>query len=92
MTRIVVTAQVEDSAKWEAGFRTHVDLFKRYTVNNAIHFTANNDNEVAIIFEVDDVGKFFEELESSATVEAMSSDGVKRETVKTYVLDKELEV
>ena len=92
MSKIVATAQVEDSAKWVEGFRTHVDLFKRYTVNSTIHFTANENNEVAIIFEVNDVDKFFEELESPATAEAMSLDGVKKDTVKMYVLDKELNV
>ena len=28
MPKVVVTAQVEDSVKWEAGFRTHADLFR----------------------------------------------------------------
>ena len=27
MPNVVVTAQVEDSVKWEAGFRTHGELF-----------------------------------------------------------------
>jgi hypothetical protein len=39
--------------------------------------------------DVDDVDKYMEVLESPATAEAMSSDGVKRETVKVSVLDKE---
>ncbi len=28
MPRLVVTAEVEDVAKWEEGFRTHGDLFR----------------------------------------------------------------
>jgi hypothetical protein len=31
-------------------------------------------------------------MESQATTEAMASDGVKRETVKTFVLDKEMKL
>jgi len=39
--------------------------------------------------DVDDVDKYFEVLESPATEEAMANDGVKRDTVKVSVLDKE---
>jgi len=42
--------------------------------------------------EVKDVAKYFEVLESKATAEAMAQDGVKRETVKTFVLDKEFKL
>jgi hypothetical protein len=31
-------------------------------------------------------------MDSQATVEAMTSDGVKRETVKTFFLDKEMKL
>ena len=88
MTRIIATAQVEDSAKWEEGFRTHGDLFKDMTVT-AIHFTATDENEIAIQFEVDDTAKFFELFAAPITAESMKFDGVKRETVKVFVLDKE---
>ena len=39
--------------------------------------------------EPDDVDKWLEILESPATEEAMNYDGVKRDTVKVFVLDKE---
>ena len=39
--------------------------------------------------EAKDVAKYFELLESKATAEAITQDGFKRETVKTFVLDKE---
>ena len=39
--------------------------------------------------EPDDVNKWLEILESPATEEAMNYDGVKRDTVKVFVLDKE---
>jgi hypothetical protein len=53
------------------------------------HFTTTEENEIAICADVDDVSKYFEVLESPATAETMAHDGVKRETVKVFVLDKE---
>ena len=88
MARIVITAQVDDAAEWEKGFRTHGELFKEYTAT-AIQFTATDQNEVAIHWEVDDADKYLELLESAATAEAMEVDGVKKDTVKVFVLDKE---
>ena len=87
MTRAIVTAQVEDSANWENDFRSHVELFRGYTAT-AIHFSTTDDNEVAILWEVADLDKFLEQLESPATAEAMAQDGVNHESVKVYVLDK----
>ncbi len=89
MTKILVTAQVEDGAKWAEGFRTHGELFKSMTMTSC-HYAANDDNHVAVYAEVDDQAKYFEVLESEATAEAMAHDGVKRDTVKVFVLDKEL--
>jgi hypothetical protein len=88
MARIILTAQVEDAAKWEAGFRTHGKLLRSMT-STVTHFGATGDNEVALYAEPADVDKFFEILESPATAEAMAFDGVKRETVRIFVLDKE---
>lgn len=89
MPKVIVTAQVEDAANWEQGFRTHGDLFRSQTVNHAIHFAATGENEVAIYLEADDLDKYLEIMDSPATAEAMAFDGVKRETVKIFVLDKE---
>ena len=91
MPSIIVTAQVEDAANWEEGFRTHGDLFREQTTT-AVNFTVTNDNEVAIHFEADNLDKYMELLDSPATAEAMEFDGVKRETVKVFVLDKELDL
>ncbi len=88
VSRIIITAQVEDSANWEKGFRTHGGLFNDYTAT-AIHFTATDENEVAILWEVVDPDKFLELLEAPETAAAMAEDGVKRETVKVFVLDKD---
>ena len=89
MARIVVTAQVEDSREWEAQFRTHVDLFRSNNLNT-IYYATTEDNEVATYSDVDDVDAYMAFMESDAIAQAMAEDGVKRETVKVYVLDKEL--
>jgi len=53
------------------------------------YFATTDDNEVALYSEPEDLDKFMEVLESPATAEAMGKDGVKRDTVKVFVLDKE---
>ncbi len=53
------------------------------------YFTISKDNEVTLYAEPNDVDKFLEVMESPATKEAMAYAGVKRETVKVVVLDKE---
>jgi len=92
MTKVLVTAQVEDAVKWEEGFRTHADLFKKYTVNKPVNFSVKDNNEVAVNFEPDDLDKCLAMINSPETAEAMAFDGVKRDTVKIYVLDKEYKV
>jgi hypothetical protein len=89
MPKVIVTAQVEDSANWENGFRSHAGLFNDYTAT-AINFTATDDNEVAILWDVGNLDRYLELMDSPETAEAMAQDGVKRETVKVYVLDKEI--
>ncbi len=92
MPKVVVTAQVEDSVRWEEGFRTHGDLFRSQTITKPINFAAIDGNRVAVCFEPEDLETCLKILDSSATAEAMASDGVKRETVKVFVLDKEFKV
>ena len=83
MPKVIVTAQVQDPVKWEAGFRTHGDLFRTYTLRAPIHFTIAG-NEVAICMEPGNLDTFRRAMESQATVDAMAFDGVKRETVKAF--------
>ncbi len=92
MPKVVVTAQVEDPVKWEEGFRTNGDLFRRQTVHRPVNFATIEGNEVAVCVEPDDLDAFLEGMDSTETAEAMAIDGVKRETVKIYVLDKEFQV
>lgn len=89
MTKIITTGQVEDAAEWESEFRTHVDLFRKYTATQ-VRFATTAENEIAIVWEVDDVDTYLRLLEAPETIQAMESDGVKRDTVKVFVLDKEV--
>lgn len=91
MKKVIITATVEDTTQWEAGFRTHVDLFRKQTVNTPINFTANDNKEVAIIFEPDDLDTFLALMDTQETADAMAFDGVKKESVKVFILDKELQ-
>ena len=91
MTKVVITAQVEDLVKWEEGFRSHADLFRRQTVSKPISIGIAEGNEVSLIFEPSDLGTFMKLLESDGPA-AMANDGVKRETVKMYVMDKEFKL
>ncbi len=91
MPKVIVTAQVEDAVKWEAGFRTHGDLFRSQTVTTAVGFGIREGNEVAVCVEPANLDTFLAGLDSPDTAAAMAQDGIKRETVKVYVIDKEFQ-
>lgn len=86
---VVVAARVDDGVRWEEAFRTHADLFKTYSAQSPVRFMVNEANEVAVLFHVTDLETFQAAIASQATADAMTMDGVKRETVKQYVFDKE---
>jgi hypothetical protein len=88
MAKIVLTAKVENATKWEERLRTHGELLKT-TTSKAVYYTVTKDNEVAMYGEAADLDKYFEVMASPAIAESMAYDGAKRETVKTFVLDKE---
>ena len=90
MPKVVVTLEVEDGVKWEEGFRTHGEHFKSMTITAPIGIAVNG-NEVALCFEPSDVATFMGAVDTPANIEAMEYDGVKRETVKIYVMDKEFQ-
>ena len=92
MTKVIITAEVEDAAKWEKGFRSHAELFRSMTIQNSIELTTNDKNEVCLCAEPADLNKYLEILNSPVTADAMAHDGVKRETVKVFVLDKEMKI
>ncbi len=90
MPRVVLTAQVEDSVAWEKAYRSHGDLFRQLW-NGPVptaHFAATEENEVVMHMEVDDLDEYFRMLERPEIADAMANDGVKRDTVKVYVLNK----
>jgi uncharacterized protein (TIGR02246 family) len=87
---VIVTARVNDAATWEEGFRSHADLFKSQTAQSPVRYTVSKANEIAVMFNVTDLAKLQEVMASQATADAMKMDGVKRETVRQYVLDKEM--
>ena len=91
MAKVVITAEVEDLVIWEKGFRTHGDLFRGQTVTKPVSIATNEGNEVALIFEPEDLDTFMKILDSEGP-EAMANDGVKRETVKLFIMDKEFKL
>jgi hypothetical protein len=89
MPKVVIVAQVEDAVKWEKGFRTHANLFRSQTIAKPIDFGTIQGNQIAICAEPQDLAVFLKVMDSPATAEAMAFDGIKRESVKMFVLDKE---
>ena len=91
MPKVVIIAEVQDPVKWEAGFRTHGELFRSYSITKPIEF-AFDGNTVMIIMEPENLDTFKKSLETPATAEAMKFDGVKRETAKFYYPGKEFKL
>jgi hypothetical protein len=91
MPRIVITAEVENLEAWEKGFRSHADLFRQMAVST-MEYATMPGNRVAVCGETSDLDAYMKVFNSPATAEAMALDGVKRDTVQTFVLDKELTI
>jgi hypothetical protein len=92
MAKVIITAMVDNAEEWEKGFRTHGDLFRKQKVASPISFSVSGANEVAILMDTADLDLFMKVLDSPETGEAMTMDGVKKETVKVFELDKEMEL
>ena len=91
MPRVIVMGEVEDLARWEKGFRSHGDLFRKMGISR-MEYTTSGSNQIAVCADTTDLDAYMKVFQSPATVEAMAVDGVKRETVKSFVLDKEFKV
>jgi len=89
MPKVILTAQVENAAKWEAGFKTHGDVFSSYGLLAPVEYSLNG-NEVVICMEPKEMNVYKKAVDSKATADAMAFDGVKRDTVKMFVLDKSI--
>ena len=93
MAKILVIAKCKDQAKWEAGFRTRGEFFRTtYGIAKPVSYGMGDDDYVGTCFETSDVAKFLSAIALTETAEAMEGDGLLRETVKVFVLDKELPV
>lgn len=90
MAKVLITAQVQDTSVWEKNFRSHVALFRQAGVHDPMLYGIGANNEVAVVEEIDNVEQFTQLINSQENAEAMAKDGVLRETVRTYVLDKTL--
>ena len=90
MPRNVMTATVEDSTDWEQKFRSHRDLFRSIWAGPVpdFHLATTEENEVALCFDVDDVEAWWAMQQRPEIAEAMKKDGVRRDTVKIFVLDR----
>jgi len=91
MPRVIVAAEVNNLEAWEKSFRTHGDLFKQMGVAT-MEYATGQGNRVAVCGETNDLDAYMKVLNSQATGDAMAADGVKRETVQVFVLDKVLNV
>jgi hypothetical protein len=87
MPTVILTADVEDGAAWERAYRTHGDLFKAAGLGK-FQYTVGDDGHVVMSTDTDDVDAYMDFIKSQSTQDAMKNDGVKRETVKVFVLDK----
>jgi len=92
MAKVVLTAQVENTTSWEKAFRTHRDLFRDFGLAGVYEYGIGENNEVAVVVDVSDADAFIETLGSPENVAAMKNDGVRRETVKVFVVDRELKL
>jgi hypothetical protein len=54
MSKVLVVAQVEDAAKWEASFRTHGNLFKTYGLKGPVEYGLSG-NSAAVCLEPENV-------------------------------------
>jgi hypothetical protein len=86
--KIILTANVKDGKTWEKAYRSHADLFRAAGIGT-VQYTVDDDDHVVMCTEVDDVKAYMDFVKADSTQAAMKNDGVKRKTVKVYVLDKE---
>lgn len=91
MARVLVVAQCEDPKKWRENFVKHADLFRSMGATAPVSF-GQDGNAVAVMLEVRDLDTYQKILQSQATADAMAMDGLRRDTVKMFVLDGQLPV
>jgi hypothetical protein len=87
MPMVILTADVKDGRAWESAYRSHGDLFRAAGIGT-LHYTVGDDGHVVMCLDTDDVEGYMNFMKAQATQDAMKNDGVKRETVKLFVLDR----
>jgi len=70
---------------------THGDLFRQMGISR-MEFATGPGNRIAVSGETNNLDAYMKIYNSPATAGAMAFDGVKRETVQMFVLDKELKM
>jgi len=91
MARVLVVAQCEDAKKWRENFVKHAALFRSMGATAPVSF-GQDGNWSAVMLDVKDVDTYKKVLSSPATADAMALDGVRRDTVKMFVLDGQVPV
>ena len=91
MPQLVTFVEVDDLEKWEQGFRTHADLFRSMAATRVTYATGEG-NQAAVCLDTTDLETCMKVFNSPATADAMKVDGVKPETVRAFVLDRELKL
>jgi len=91
MARVLVVAECEDPKKWRDNFVKHAELFRSMGATASVSFGQDGDS-VAVVLDVRDLETYRKVLSSQATADAMAMDGVRRNTVKMFVLDGQVPV
>ena len=90
MPRVIFTAQVENSEKWEKGYRTHGELLKKYDHCRSPTLQRRKRMKLPSMRNPKIWTSSLRFLNLRLQQRLWLNDGVKRETVKVYVLDKEI--
>ena len=92
MTRIVITAKVKDVVKWEEQYRAHAPMLRELMgVSRPVQFSTDaQTSEICLSAEPDDLEHYLAMAQSPEIAQDMEKNGVLRETVKLFILDKQL--
>jgi hypothetical protein len=88
MAKVMIMAQCENATKWETEFKKHGELFKAYTTPTVTY--GLEGDWVCVFVEPTDLDTCIKMIKSPDTQAAMAQDGIKGETVKMFVLDKNI--
>jgi hypothetical protein len=84
MPKLIAIHEVDDIAHWLASPKRE-EAFAGVATNITTYVLPGSSNKVALSMEVADMDAFGALMESEAAAEAMKHDGVRPDTVVTYV-------